>query len=221
MEMLEGKKAASRKNVLHCPVLLLCERREIADFVSCYIRFLLERGCSIAKAQVINLGRWEELPRFLQYVAKHEHTELLQKVRLLADAGPSTRVKQLHLEKIKNDSFLRIFPDFAYYLFPGKEGGRYWRKGYLEDVLLKNLRRESSENAVFENLFNITQDFLLSINSCRGEQLHLQNHSRHTLHAFFAGTEKYVGMSMGEAFLQGAFAEGEGLTGLRELLEAL
>ena len=211
-----------KKTRLHCPILLLCERKDIAEFVGAYMRYLFKQGLNLPNLQIINLGNFDELPKFLRYVEENEDIAALRKIRVLVDAGASTRQAQIRLEKIKNESFLAGFGDYDYYLFPGKMHTHYWNKGYLEDALVRSLDRSSSEIAVFENLYNVTQDFLLSVNSCRGLRKRFENHSRHLLHAYLAGTERFVGMSVGEATKAGAFdLEHSDFKSLREMFEAL
>lgn len=190
---------------LHCPILLLCERKDMAEFVGSYMRYLFKQGVTLPNLQLINLGNLDELPKFLRYVEQNEDLSTLKKIRVLADAGETVRQKQRWLETLKNASFLRGFADYEYFLFPGKQSSGYWSKGYLEDILVRCLDKKVSEKADFTNLYNVTLDFLLSINNCRGYQEHLHNNSRHMLHALLAGTERYVGMSVGEATKAGAF----------------
>ena len=212
----------NKKMRLHCPILLLCERKDIAEFVGAYMRYLFKQGMNLPNLQIINLGNLEELPKFLRYVEENEDISALRKIRVLVDAGPSTRQAQIRLEKIKNDSFLASFENYEYYLFPGKMHTHFWNKGYLEDALVRSLERSSAENAVFENLYNVTQDFILSVNSCRGLRKHMENHCRHLLHAYLAGTERFVGMSVGEATKAGAFnLEHSDFQSLKEMFEGL
>ena len=212
----------NKKMRLHCPILLLCERKDIAEFVGAYMRYLFKQGMNLPNLQIINLGNLDELPKFLRYVEENEDISALHKIRVLVDAGTSTRQTQLRLETIKNESFLASFGDYEYYLFPGKMHTNYWNKGYLEDALVRSLERSSAENAIFENLYNVTQDFMLSVNSCRGLRKHFDNHSRHLLHAYLAGTEHFVGMSVGEATKACAFnLEADDFKSLRKMFEEL
>lgn len=208
-----------KKLRLHCPILLLCERKDMAELVGGYMHFLFKQGVSLPNLQLINLGRLGELPKFLRYVKQNEDITALKKIRVLADAGASVRQKQQELESIKNASFLKDFEDYEYFLFPGKVHSKYWSKGYLEDILVKNLQQATAETADFANLYNVTLDFVLSVNNCRGQREHLVNHSRHVLHAYLAGTERYVGLSIGEAVKAGAFdLEKAEFTSLKEML---
>lgn len=212
-----------RKNKprLRCPIVLLCERKEIAEFVGGYIRFLFKQGVNLPNLQIINLGNLDKLSEFLSYVEENEDISGLRKIRLIADAGPEMRKKLLRIETIRNNSFLKDVRDFDCYLFPGKRT-IYWSKGYLEDILVKVLKSDTSESADFANLVNVAQDFLLSVNGSRGSQEHLENYNRHLLAVYFAGTEKYVGLSIGEAVRLGAFdLQSEYFTDLQEMLKQL
>lgn len=213
---------ARKKIMLAAPVLLLCERKDIAEFISSYRQFLIRQGLKLPELQIINLSKITEIPKFLSYLEKLDGFSKLEKVRIFVDAGKSTRTTQLFLEGYKNKSFLRNFADYKAYLFPGKSTSGYWTKGYLEDLLLRILKRESSECAAFENLLGVTEEYLLSANGCRGVQAHLNNHSRHVLYAYFAGTEQFVGLSMGELIRADAFElENSALDQLKLLFEEL
>jgi len=215
-------KGGTKKLRIHCPILLLCERKEIADFVSSYIRFLFKQGISLPNLQIINLGRLEELANFLSYVEEHEDRSGLRKIRFIGDAAENASTKLLGLERIQDNSFLSQFPDYQSFLFPGKRARGPWSKGYLEDVLIKAIAKNSSEAACQESLLGITQDFLLSVNSCRDTKLPLSNHNRHLLYAYLAGTERFVGLNMGEAARAGAFdLTSSELEPLKNMLQAL
>jgi len=211
-----------KKLRIHCPILLLCERKDIAELAGSYIRYLFKQGVNLPNLQIINLGSLAELPKFLSYVEQNEDISALKKIRVLVDAGESVRKRQQELETIKNASFLQSFADYEYFLFPGKQKSKYWCKGYLEDILVGVLQENSAEAASFANLYNTTLDFLLSVNNCRGGKASLANPNRHVLHAYLAGTERYVGMSIGEAAKTGAFKlDSEEFTCLKELLMRL
>lgn len=214
--------AAKKKLTIGSNILLVCERKEIAGFISSYMQYLVKMGMSLPRLQVISLVNLLELPKFLNYIKNTENFASLQKIRIFVDAGKSTRETQIKLEKYKNSSFLREFEDLKFYLFPGKTSTGYWSKGYLEDLLLKLLKKQTSEHSTFENLLGITEDYLLSANGCRGGQFRLENHSRHVLYAFFAGTERFVGLNMGEAVRAGAFElEESALEQLKQLFGEL
>lgn len=221
--MVKIKPMTEQKNKprLRCPIVLLCERKEIAEFVSGYIRFLFKQGVNLPNLQIINLGNVDKLPEFLSYVEENEDIAGLRKIRLIADAGPEMRKKLLRIETIRNNSFLKDIQDFDCYLFPGKRT-IYWSKGYLEDVLVNVLNTNTSEYADFANLINVSQDFLLSVNGCRGARMHLENYNRHLLAAYFAGTEKYIGLSIGELIHLGVFnLESEAFKCLQTMLKQL
>lgn len=106
--------------------------------------------------------------------------------------------------------------------FPGKKATKRWQKGYLEDMLLQSLRRESSECSDYYNLYNMSAEYLQSVNCCRGRENRLVNYSRHLLYTYLAGTERYVGMRLGEAALAGAFdLEHPCYASLKECLQGL
>ena len=90
------------------------------------------------------------------------------------------------------------------------------------DGRLQSLRQESSECSDYYNLYNVSAEYLQTVNCCRGRENGLLNYSRHLLYTYFAGTDRYVGMRLGEAALAGAFdLEHPCYASLKECLQGL
>lgn len=186
-------------------VLLLCERTDIAQFLYVYIKHLFKKGVAMNNVQIINFNGLEKLPALLKRLEHLEGCERVRKALIVADSGDSIRSKSQLIGSAIRHSFLAQLEYCQHYFFPGQRSTRGWHHGYLEDVLLEVLQQESSEECGYHNLYNITADFLLSINGCRGRDCQLKNESRHMLCGYLSGTDKYAGMRIAEAAQLGAF----------------
>ena len=119
---------------------------------------------------------------------------------------------------MKQHSFLVDF-DYDLYLFPKKSAAGNWSPGFMEDLLVPALKQETSECCYFYNLRNIAHEYIFSVNNSRGQKNRIVNYSRNFLYGYFAGTEKFVGLRLGEAATKGAFdLNHEGFKDLREFL---
>mgnify|MGYP000019439060 FL=1 len=186
-------------------VLLLCERIDIAQFLHVYIKHLFKQGVPMNHVQIINFENMEKLPRILKHLENMDGFDQVQKALIVADSEDNIRSKSHKIGSIIRHSHFVNLEYCQYYFFPGKRSARGWHHGYLEDVLLEVLRQDSSEECGHYNLYNITADFLLSVNGCRGREFRLKNESRHLLCGYLAGTDKYAGMRIAEAAHYDAF----------------
>jgi len=197
-------------------ILVLCERLDIAAFVDVYIKYLRTEGVAIPNVRIINLQCLDNLPQYLQGLEKAEDFSDIEKVLLIADAGIKRLETEHFLYSVKQHSFLVDF-DYDLYLFPKKSAAGNWSPGFMEDLLVPALKQETSECCYFYNLHNIAHEYIFSVNNSRGKENRLVNHSRNFLYGYFAGTERFVGLRLGEAAAKGAFDLGhEGFKDLRE-----
>ncbi len=205
--------------ILKEKVIALCEHIDIAVFIDVYIKYLRKQGINLPAIRVINFQGVKNLPKSLEIIAEAKGFEDLEKVILLADANVKRRDTEHELYKAKQHSFLR---DFAYdqYLFPYKTKAGNFQPGFLEDLLLPTLKETTSEECYYHNLYNIAREYLISVQNTRGgRQYDFVNYSRNFLYAYFAGTEKFVGLRLGEAAAKGAFDfEHENFKDLREFI---
>lgn len=202
-------------------ILVLCERLDIAAFVDIYIKYLRTQGVNIPDVRIMNLQCLDNLPQYLQYLEEAEDLAKIGKILLFFDAGIKRLETEHFLYKTKQHSLLL---NFAYdvYLFPKRSVAGNWSPGFMEDLLVPALKQETSESSYFYNLHNIVHEYVFSVNNSRGKKSRLVNHSRNFLYAYFAGTEKFVGLRLGEAATKGAFAlDHEGFADLREFFSKL
>ena len=194
----------SKQSIITGEVLLLCERVEMAQFMHAYLRHLFKQGISLPNMQIVNYQSIDKLDLLTKRLIQLEGREIVQKAVFFADAADE---RERRMQK---------------FFFPGKKATKRWQKGYLEDMLLQSLRRESSECSDYYNLYNMSAEYLQSVNCCRGRENRLVNYSRHLLYTYLAGTERYVGMRLGEAALAGAFdLEHPCYASLKECLQGL
>lgn len=202
-------------------ILVLCERLDIAAFVDIYIKYLRTDGVAIPNVRIINLQCLDNLPQYMQGLEKAEDFFDIGKVLLIADAGIKRLETEHFLYSVKQHSFLVDF-DYELYLFPKKSAAGNWSPGFMEDLLVPALKQETSECCYFYNLHNIAHEYIFSVNNSRGQKNRIVNYSRNFLYGYFAGTEKFVGLRLGEAAAKGAFdLEHEGFKDLREFLTRL
>ena len=202
-------------------IIALCERIDIAAFVDVYIKYLRTQGMEIPKVRIVNLQELENLPQYLDDLEQFVEPANIGKVLIFADASKKRLERQYFITAALQRSFLQNL-EYDFYLFPRKSAKGNCTPGFLEDLLLPALSQESSEECEFYNLHSITHEFLFSVQNCRGKGNRFVNISRNFLYSYLSGTEKFVGMRLGEAAARGAFdLEHEGFKDLREFLIGL
>lgn len=199
-------------------IIALCERIDVVAFVDVYIKYLRTQGVKIPKVRIINLQELEKLPQYLEDLEQFAELANIGKVLIFADATKKRLDTQYYITAALKRSFLQNL-EHDFYLFPRKSEKGNWTPGFLEDLLLPALSQESSEECEFYNLHSVTHEFLFSVQNCRGKGNRFVNSSRNFLYSYLSGTDKFVGMRLGEAAAKGAFdLENEGFKDLREFL---
>ena len=202
-------------------IIVLCERIDIAAFVDVYIKYLRTQGMEIPKVRIVNLQELENLPQYLESLEQFTEPANIAKVLVFADASKKRLEKQYFITTALQRSFLQNL-EYNFYLFPRKSEKGNWTPGFMEDLLLPSLSQESSEECEFYNLHSVTHEFLFSVQNCRGKGNRFVNASRNFLYSYLSGTEKFVGLRLGEAAAKGAFdLENEVFEDLKEFLKNL
>ena len=202
-------------------IIALCERIDIAAFVDVYIKYLRTQGMEMPKVRIVNLQELENLPQYLDDLEQFLEPANIGKVLVFADASKKRLEKQYFITTALQRSFLQSL-EYNFYLFPRKSEKGNWTPGFLEDLLLPTLSQESSEECEFYNLHSVTHEFLFSVQNCRGKGNRFVNASRNFLYSYLSGTEKFVGLRLGEAAAKGAFdLENEVFKDLREFMNGL
>ena len=202
-------------------IIALCERIDIAAFVDVYIKYLRTQGMEMPKVRIVNLQELETLPQYLDDLEQFLEPANIGKVLVFADASKKRLERQYYITTALQRSFLQDL-EYDFYLFPRKSEKGNWTPGFMEDLLLPALSQESSEECEFYNLHSITHEFLFSVQNCRGKGNRFVNISRNFLYSYLSGTEKFVGMRLGEAAAKGTFDLGyEGFKDLKEFISKL
>ena len=202
-------------------IIALCERIDIAAFVDVYIKYLRTQDMEIPKVRIVNLQELETLPQYLDDLEQFLEPANIGKVLVFADASKKRLERQYFITTALQRSFLQDL-EYDFYLFPRKSEKGNWTPGFMEDLLLPALSQESSEECEFYNLHSITHEFLFSVQNCRGKGNRFVNTSRNFLYSYLSGTEKFVGLRLGEAAAKGAFdLEHEWFRDLKEFISKL
>ena len=202
-------------------IIALCERIDIVAFVDVYIKYLRTRGIKIPQVRIINLQELENLPQYLENLEQFVETTNIGRVLIFADASKKRLERQYFITAALQRSFLQKL-EYDFYLFPRKSEKGNWTPGFMEDLLLPALSQESSYECEFYNLHSITHEFLFSVQNCRGKGNRFVNTSRNFLYSYLSGTEKFVGLRLGEAAAKGAFNLGhESFKDLKEFISKL
>ena len=199
-------------------IIALCERIDIAAFIAVYIRYLRTQGVEMPNVRIVNLQELENLPQYLENLEQFAVPANIGKVLIFADATKKRLDTQYFITAALKRSFLQNL-EYDFYLFPRKSAKGNWAPGFLEDLLLPALSQESSEKCEFYNLHSVTHEFIFSVQNCRGKGNRFVNSSRNFLYSYLSGTEKFVGLRLGEAAAKGAFdLDNEVFKGLCEFL---
>ena len=191
-------------NAVPQTIIALCERIDIAAFVDIYIKYLRTQGVEIPKVRIVNLQELENLPQYLENIEQFAELANIGKVIVFADASKKRLDRQYFIKALLKRKVLQDLK-YDFYLFPRKSEKGNWTPGFMEDLLLQTLNKESSEECEFYNLHSITHEFLFTVQNCRGKDNRFVNISRNFLYSYLSGTEKFVGLRLGEAAAKGAF----------------
>ena len=194
-----------QESFLKASNFILCERLEIAQFMQCYFKHLLGKGMKLPKLQVFNYKELDNLDDFLERILEDENFSDLERVLIFSEVGPKLNAREMAIIKGVNKLTKFSGIEANYYLFPGLRTKKRWEFGYLEDALLKALTQESADGIDSFNLRNMAGEYLLSVRLQRGKTARLKNISRNILAAYFAGTEKFLGLKLGEVMALNAF----------------
>lgn len=195
----------NKQLTLNGELLLLCERMEMARLLNVYLHFLFRQGMVLPAVQLVNYRSLEQLKPLAERLPDFSGSQQVRKILILADAQNDMEKRRNIILDVRGSAYFRSREYCAHFFFPGRGSGKRWRRGYMEDLLLETLREDAAEQSHLANLLNASAEYLVTVNNNRDPRQRLTNHSRHLLYAFFAGTEKFVGLSLAEAAELGAF----------------
>ncbi|MBS6256766.1 DUF3226 domain-containing protein [Megasphaera massiliensis] len=202
------KKGDSIKLIPKIPHVILCEGRDEELFLRCYVSHLVEGKVVPDTFNIINLGGNEELQRKLRVLHSVEHYDHMQGFLIIRDAEASAVNAAQSLQKSMNAAFGIDIPldgqfvqnpdgiCFGFVLLPGKTTEGDFCDGTLEDLCCQILKENPNEFSG-EDLLTLSNSYLYTVEHERGTSLRTAHKNK--LHAYFSGTDRFVGMKIGEA----------------------
>jgi hypothetical protein len=202
------KKGDSIKLIPKIPYVILCEGRDEELFLRCYVSHLVEGKVVSDTFNIINLGGNEELQKKLRVLHSVEHYDRMRGFLIIrdaeSDAGGAAQSLQHHMNEafgidIQLDGQFVQNPDgirFGFVLLPGKNTEGDFCDGTLEDLCCQILKENPNEFSG-ESLLTLSNAYLETVEHERG--ISLRTTHKNKLHAYFSGTDRFVGLKIGEA----------------------
>ena len=153
----------SKQLTINGEILLLCERLEMARFLHVYLQYLFRQGVSLPTLQLLNYRSLEQLSSLAERLPRIVGSKQVQKVIVFADAQNDLENRRNMLLDLRSSAFFRTREYCAHFFFPGRQAGRRWRHGYLEDLLLETLKTDACDASDFHNLLNMAREYLVSV----------------------------------------------------------
>ncbi|WP_296829280.1 DUF3226 domain-containing protein [uncultured Megasphaera sp.] len=202
------KKGESIKLIPKIPHVILCEGRDEELFLRYYVAYLVGAGVIPDTFNIIDFGGNEDLKRRLRVLPYVEHYEAMKGFLIIRDAesnaGGAAQSLQHHMNAafgidihidgqfVQNTDGLR----FGFVLLPGKNDEGDFCDGTLEDLCCQILK-EGSDECSGQKLLNLSDSYLDAV--LQNRETPLRTAHKNQLHAYFSGTDRFVGMKIGEA----------------------
>lgn len=206
------KKGESLKFIPKIPHVILCEGRDEELFLRYYIEYLVERQIVPDTFNIINLGGNEdlrdELRKFPSSIPFFDNYDRMRGFLIVRDAESDANGAAQSLQHHMNEAFgidIQLNgqfvknPDgirFGFVLLPGKNTEGDFCDGTLEDLCCHILKENPNEFSG-ESLLTLSNSYLETVEHERG--ISLRTTHKNKLHAYFSGTDRFVGMKLGEA----------------------
>lgn len=202
------KKGDSIKLIPKIPYVILCEGRDEELFLRCYVSHLVEGKVVPDTFNIINLGGNEELQKKLRVLHSVEHYDRMQGFLIIRDAESDAGGAAQSLQHHMNEAFDMDIPldgrftqnadgvRFGFVLLPGKKTEGDFCDGTLEDLCCQILKEDSDECSG-QKLLNLSDSYLDAV--LQNRETPLRTAHKNKLHAYFSGTDRFVGMKIGEA----------------------
>lgn len=201
------KKGDSIKLIPKIPHVILCEGRDEELFLRCYVSHLVEGKVVPDTFNIINWGGNEELQKKLRVLHSVEHYDRMRGFLIIrdaeSDAGGAAQSLQHHMneafgidipldgEFVKNPDGIR----FGFVLLPGKNTEGAFCDGTLEDLCCQILKEDSDECSG-QKLLKLSDSYLYAV--LQNRETPLRTAHKNKLHAYFSGTDRFVGLKIGE-----------------------
>lgn len=211
------------------PYVIFCEGRDERQWLIAYLAYLSSYKVVPDQVEVHDLGGNEQMLNAIKSIPRLDHYNEIKAILFIRDAEKNHQSAiQALSEKIlhnfpiaDNPSSLRggvWYPtedhvQIGFTLFPGQTASGDFFDGTLEDLCLSILKTQD-EKLPASTLCELGDTYLEEIQKARGIPLKeiqkVKSASFHTyhknrLHTYFSGTNKFVGMKVGEAARAGCF----------------
>ena len=210
MDMKTDKKELNPKH----PYMIICEGADCEYFFYHYLDYLAQQDIIEDDAyQAFDYGGNDEINKSLPMLPKQRHYDKMKAILVIRDAEKDAHQAITTLQSLFREVFgveISESGEFVsskeskirvgFFLWPGLRSGHFYN-GTLEDVCCSLLHDEEGE-ATVEELSRSADNYL--------EKLQSFNHGfrrihKNRLHTILDGTNKFVGMKIGEAAGAGAF----------------
>lgn len=193
-------------SAIKCPYLLLCEGVDEYYFLITYLNnYLIKQNPACDNIEVRDFGGNEELEKYLKSLSKMDGFEKVKSIAVIRDAEKDCNAAKESLERIFcsiDKEIKNVLSEEPYYLLPHKNGS-CWQNGTLEDLCIKILKDNADDALSAKKLKEHAEAYAAHIEADRKRPL-IRKH-KNLLHTYLSGTDKYVGMKIGEAAKSGCF----------------
>jgi len=210
-----GKTKSNQEFNAHHPYVVICEGVDGKNFLIQYLNYLVKAGKIPDEYEAYDFGGNEDINKKLQISPSLKNFAKMKAILIVRDAEMDAAGAVTSLQQVCNTAFkaeVASTGDFAYsgtyeglkigfYLWPGLRQGQF-QSGTLEDICNELLCAQANEASTSE-LRQQTKDYITAIEQSRGERFRRRH--KNSLHTIFAGTDRFVGMKIGEAAKAGAF----------------
>lgn len=221
------------------PYIIFCEGMDEKQWLIYYLNYLRPEYSLPDRFLVHDLGGNEQLLNAISNIPKLDHYSTAQAILFIRDAEKnhqqaiqalSTRIRtSFPFENLtSSDSqslscgvWYKTMDDIriGFTLFPGKNTQGNFDNGTLEDLCLSILKHQPGEISISQ-LQQLSTQYIENIQNYRHSPFRTLHKNK--LHAYFSGTDRFVGMKIGEAAKAGCFDfSHQKLDALKDMLIAM
>lgn len=194
------------------PHVILCEGQDEWYFLVQYVGYLVKQHEISDSINVINMGGNEELRKNLPILPKVDHYHEMKGFLVVRDAEKDAVGAGCSLKESFSKAFGICISDngdffvsdngikYGFVLLPGKGEDGAYHNGTLEDLCCSIIDEDAEiKNRIFEYI-----DYFLE-GTGNLHRVPFKTPHKNKLHAYFSGTNFFVGMKIGEAAKSGCF----------------
>lgn len=190
------------------PCVILCEGKDEDMFLRYYIKYLVEKNLVSDSFYIIDLGGNEDMKKRIPILSSLDNFDQMKGFLVVRDAERDAISAAQSIQKTLNTSFSIAIPttgefvknqdgiQFGFVLLPGKKEDGTFDNGTLEDLCCKILALPGDKTSDFD-LLDMAKSYIKDVEGKREKSFRTVHKNR--LHAYFSGTDEFVGMKIGEA----------------------